>query len=146
MEQQKQQRIYEQAADYLTVIRDMIKHENELVNQRLTWLFTFQGLLFTATGFLWKASIFPVTVLGFIGIISCISIGYTLSRGLNAIKDLLALARDYKKPLTENWIFPPSIGSRRKAIELILPGILLPWVLGIAWIAILIFRVTNLYP
>jgi len=135
---------YEQAADYLTVVRDMIKHENELVNQRLTWLFTLQGLLFAASSFLWKENILPVIVFGFVGIISCISIGYTLKRGLNAIKDLLDRAKDYKKPLPENWIFPPLIGTRSKSIKWILPGILLPWVLGIAWIAILIFRVTNM--
>jgi len=141
----KQQITYEQAADYLTVIREMIKHENELVNQRLSWLFTLQGLLFTATSFLWKATMLPVIVFSFVGIISCISIGYTLRRGLNAIKELLALKSDYKKPLPKNWIFPPTIGARSKAKEWILPAMLLPWVLGIAWIAILIFRVTNLF-
>jgi len=135
---------YDRAVDYLTVVRDMIKHENELVNQRLTWMFTLQGLLFAATGFLRKDSILPVIVFGFVGIISCISIGYSLTLGLNAIKDLLALARKYKKSLPAHWVFPPSIGSRRQAIERILPGILLPWVLGIAWITILVFRLINL--
>ena len=137
---------YEQAADYLTIVRDMIKHENELVNQRLTWMFTLQGLLFAASSFLWKENILPVIVFGFVGIISCISIGYTLRRGINAIKQLLAKAKNYKNPLPKSWIFPPLIGSRSKAKEWLLPAILLPWVLGITWIAILIFRVTNLFP
>lgn len=135
---------YEQATGYLAVIRDMIKHENNLVNQRLSWMFTLQGLLFTATSFLWKTSILPVIVFGLVGTISCISIGYTLTRALTAIKDLLAIAQDYKKSLPENMILPPIIGSRHKAIEWLLPSRLLPWVLGIAWIAILIFRITNL--
>ena len=47
---------HEQAASYLDVIRDMIQHENVLVNQRLSWMFTLGGLLFAATSFLWKAS------------------------------------------------------------------------------------------
>lgn len=34
-----------------SIHRDMIKHENELMNHRLTWLLTAEGLLFTALGF-----------------------------------------------------------------------------------------------
>lgn len=33
------------------VSRAMIRHENDLMNHRLTWLLTSQGLLFTALGF-----------------------------------------------------------------------------------------------
>lgn len=34
-------------------IRNLIRHENELINQRLTWLGTFQGLLLAALAFAW---------------------------------------------------------------------------------------------
>jgi hypothetical protein len=34
-------------------VRAMIDRENELVNHRITWLTTGQGLLFAALGFLW---------------------------------------------------------------------------------------------
>src|SRR5580658_1598433 len=34
-------------------VRKMIDRENELVNHRITWLTTGQGLLFAALGFLW---------------------------------------------------------------------------------------------
>lgn len=33
------------------IARETIKHENELLNHRLTWLLTSEGLLFTALGF-----------------------------------------------------------------------------------------------
>ena len=33
------------------IIRSMIQHENQLINERLTWLLTFQGLLLAALGF-----------------------------------------------------------------------------------------------
>ena len=121
----------------------MIKHENELVNQRLGWMFTLQGLLFGSVSFLWAASVLPIMVLGLIGLISCISIGYTLARGLDAIKELLAIARDYKKSLPPNISLPPLIGARRKAVEWLLPGRLLPWALGLGWIAILAFRTVT---
>jgi hypothetical protein len=80
---------YEQAVDYLTIVRDMIKHENELVNQRLTWMFTLQGPLFAASSFLWKENILPVMVFGFVGITSNILICYTPNRGLKNSKRLL---------------------------------------------------------
>src|SRR5205823_760429 len=35
---------------------DRIKYENELINQRLTWLGTFQGLLLAALAFAWGKS------------------------------------------------------------------------------------------
>jgi hypothetical protein len=137
---------YEQAAGYLEVIRDMIKHENELVNQRLSWMFTLQGLLFGSVSFLWAANVLPTMVLGLVGLLSCVSIGYALARGLGAIKDLLAIAQDYKKSVPSNISLPPTIGSRRKAVEWLIPARLLPWVLGLAWIAILAFRISNARP
>jgi hypothetical protein len=36
--------------DYAAIIREMIRHENDLVNHRLTWLCQIQGFLFTALG------------------------------------------------------------------------------------------------
>lgn len=35
------------------IIREMIKHENELTNHRLGWLLTVEGLLFAALSFAW---------------------------------------------------------------------------------------------
>ena len=42
-----------QTEQYGHVIRSMIQHENELINHRLTWLTTVQGLLFASLGFAW---------------------------------------------------------------------------------------------
>ena len=138
---------FEQAERYLTVIRDMIRHENTLLNQRLGWLFALQGLLFSAAAFLWRASALPVIAFSFVGILACVSIGHTLARGQHAIRRLLIdKGQKYTKRLPQEWIMPPIIGSRGKAIEWLLPGRFLPWVLGVAWIAILVFRIANLSP
>lgn len=130
----------EEGARYLDVIREMIRHENDLANQRLGWLLTVQGLLFTATSLLWTGSPLPVAVFCGVGGLSCLSVGYTLTRGSNAVKDLLATARTYKEALPHGMVFPPIIGSRHKAIEWLVPARLLPWVFGLAWIAILVLR------
>jgi hypothetical protein len=37
--------------EYYQLLRDRTQHEDELVHQRLTWMITLNGLLFTAYGF-----------------------------------------------------------------------------------------------
>lgn len=37
-------------AEWAGIAREMIRHENELMNHRLTWLLTAEGLLFAALG------------------------------------------------------------------------------------------------
>jgi hypothetical protein len=39
--------------DDAAIIRSMIECENRLLNDRINWLVTIQGLLFTALGFAW---------------------------------------------------------------------------------------------
>jgi hypothetical protein len=59
------ERGYEDAA------RQMIRHENEVINFRMGWMTTLNGLLFTALGFLWdkpnsKGMITTICVVGFL--------------------------------------------------------------------------------
>lgn len=39
--------------DYEDVAREMIRHEDEVINHRVGWLSAWNGLLFTALGILW---------------------------------------------------------------------------------------------
>jgi hypothetical protein len=39
--------------DYEDIVRKMIWHEDEVINHRVGWLTTVNGLLFTALAFLW---------------------------------------------------------------------------------------------
>jgi hypothetical protein len=57
--------------DYEDVARGMIRHENELINNRMGWMTTLNGLLFTAIGFLWEKTdnrlvVIPICCLGFL--------------------------------------------------------------------------------
>ena len=83
--------------NFIAVIRSMIQHENTLLNQRMVWMWTLQGLLFSAIGFLWKFNKLPVLIISLVGFLSCFSIGYSLNRANKAIKDLLSIASNYKK-------------------------------------------------
>ena len=57
-----------QVADIAPVIRELIMHENELVNQRIGWLVQAQGLLFATLAFAWaeapRALTLVLSVLG----------------------------------------------------------------------------------
>ena len=134
---------HEHAADYVGVIRQMIQHEDNLLNHRLTWMWTLEGLLFGAAGFMWKESVAPLIAVGTVGLLSCISVGYSLDRGLRAVRDLLGIAGRFKDQLPKTIALPPTIGSRRPAIEWLLPGRFLPWVFGTAWIVLIGLRVRG---
>jgi hypothetical protein len=41
---------------YATVIRALIRHENDMTNHRIMWLLVMQGLLVNAYGVSWAAS------------------------------------------------------------------------------------------
>ncbi len=59
-----------EAANSSKVIRSMIDRENDLINHRITWLTTIQGLLFASLGFAWdKPNAKPlIEMLCFLGI------------------------------------------------------------------------------
>lgn len=136
-------RDHEDVRAFVSVIREMIRHEDVLLNQRLTWMWTLQGLLFGATSLLWGKDWRGVVIIGFVGFLSCISIGYSLSRGLKAVKELLGVAAGRKKRLGEDVEIPPTIGSRTEAIEWLLPGYFLPWLFGLAWIMVIVLRILQ---
>ena len=128
---------------FVSVVREMIRHEDVLLNQRLTWMWTLQGLLFGATSVLWGKDWRGVVIIALVGLLSCISIGYSLSRGLKAVRELLGMAADRKKELGESVKIPPTIGARSKAIEWLLPGYFLPWVFGVAWVLVIVLRILQ---
>jgi hypothetical protein len=78
-------------------IRELIRHENELINQRLTWLGTFQGLLLAALAFAWdkKSAGGIVCVLCTVGAMVAISTGVATRRANRAIDDQTAAMGRY---------------------------------------------------
>jgi hypothetical protein len=57
--------------EYHEIVRSMIMAENELINHRMTWMITFNGLLYTGLGFAWgkpnaKSLIYVFCILGII--------------------------------------------------------------------------------
>ena len=135
-----------EVAEYVAVIREMIRHEDTVIHQRLGWLFALQGLLFAASSFFWEGSVGPFVTIGCVGLLSCISVGYSLGRAMRAIRALLDKARDRKNELPEavRKTLPVTIGARDKALEWLLPARLLPWAIGVAWLAMITLRLCRL--
>jgi hypothetical protein len=90
-----------------------IMHENDLMNHRITWFITLQGLLFAALGFSWgKADTKTlIIILGLLGILTSASSAFVLWGGANAIEELLSQPA-IMKPLgrksqwNEKYLYP----------------------------------------
>ena len=63
------------STDSAKIIRSMLQHEDRLVNDRINWLTTVQGLLFASLGFAWdkKDTKVLIAVFSFIGVMVAIS-------------------------------------------------------------------------
>ncbi|UUO14927.1 hypothetical protein [Dolichospermum heterosporum] len=68
-----------------------VMHENDLMNHRMTWFTSLQGLLFAALGFSWGKTENNnlIFILGFLGILTSASSAFVLWGGANAIEELL---------------------------------------------------------
>jgi hypothetical protein len=100
----------------------MIRHENDLMNHRLTWLMTAEGLLFTALGFALSNAggmgkqLIPV--LSFVGVLLAASAAIVLDAADTAIRDLSG------PPSTETLPGADVIGYRGLEFGI---GLFAPW-------------------
>ena len=101
----------EQIRDYVSTLREMNRHEDGLLSQRLTWMWTLQGLLFGGASLLWGRDWRSVVLIGCIGLLSCLSIGYSMARGLRAMHEFRALDDIQRESLPEGSILAPAIGA-----------------------------------
>jgi hypothetical protein len=121
------------------VIRQMICHENDLINHRMTWFLTFHGLLFAALGFAWEKRdaaplIYILCGLGIVVSLSSITVFSAADRAIHELRDFWDTTRlaDYKGP--------DVVGYRHKTDwpKPFLVWRFLPWVLTAAWLAVAI--------
>ena len=123
------------------VIRQMIRHENDLMNHRLSWFNTLQGLLFAALAFSWDKpdSSGLVYMLCALGALLCLSTHYSLRGAVFAITRL----RDWwDNHRDTGYNGPDVIGRRpdRKSIPLLRPYVLFPAAFGTAWLWIAVWK------
>jgi hypothetical protein len=124
------------------VIRSMIQHENEIINNRLTWLLTFQGLLLAALGFAWgaKDSKPLVVIFGALGIIVSVVSVFGLLAATNAMYGLVDWWHEHRPA---GYSGPDVIGAavppdRWVGWRYLTPWNLFPLLFAGAWAAILV--------
>lgn len=116
----------------------MVKYENELINQRLTWLGVFQGLLLAALAFAWdkkQQDECLVVVLCFLGAFVALSCWRGTLLANKAI-DNLSSYWDKVKPKDYPGLDVQGVRSGTECLSWLMPGLALPPAFLIAWILI----------
>jgi len=119
------------------IIREMVKQEGELINHRITWLVTLQGLLFAALGFAWKDGRELIPILSLLGMLTSAS---TLSVLILAHRAFESLLKDWDSHKSADYDGPNVIGYRSKSKILMLsrPWFSLPFLFILGWIFVII--------
>ena len=68
--------------------RDLIMHENELINHRMIWLLMIQGFLFAGLGFVWENNGAVIYVFCAVGLLTAFSLHRILLAGARAIRNM----------------------------------------------------------
>jgi hypothetical protein len=129
--------------EYEDIARQMVRHENDLVNQRLTWLLTLEGLLFTALGFAWgkddtKTRGLVYVLCGIGGVVPLLTL-FILEAGQRALIELYAW---WEKHRPHGYTGPGVFGHwhTKSVVAWIVPWRFLPIVFIVAWIFVAYFN------
>lgn len=126
--------------EYRAAIRQMLDHENTLINSRYTWMLATQSLLFAALGTFWLKDLLVEVMLCGVGMASTSSVGYSLYSANRSVRNLIEDWENYcnGNPAAKN--LPRIYGLRNKWPEWPYPWKAFPPVLLVAWIVLLIRR------
>ena len=126
---------------YSAEIRNLIKHENELISHRLGWLMATQSLLYVALAFFWSQGFEGVIIIALVGIFSCLSFGFALSFADKAIKQIRGkYTKELSKKGKDEEDYPPVIGYEGASYPFLLPWNFLPWLHAIAWATLVVLH------
>ncbi|MCI5147776.1 MAG: hypothetical protein D3923_20125, partial [Candidatus Electrothrix sp. AR3] len=126
---------------YGNSFRDIIKEENEMIDHRMVWMLTLNGLLFTTLGFAWGRSVvlnWFSWILSGVGAMSALSFGFVLQTGVRSIEcnnelwNVISKFSKYPAPLIRGFGKCDIISGS----ELLLPWICLPLLLYSAWLTV----------
>ncbi len=126
-------------------IRYMLQREEDLLNNRISWLMTIQGLLFASLGFAWdkKDASGLIIVFALLGIFVSASARTIFPFYSKASKELIAWWDAYKP---SDYQGPDVVGFRstHSGISwLIRPWRALPFIFMIGWILIVIAHLAR---
>ena len=120
--------------------RDLIESENEMINHRMMWLLTIQGLLFASFFLVWRGKkeignedgeirAKEIYTIYAIGVFSAVSVGIVLFFGLNTIKCIVE-----STPVAgRQYVIGLSHGPVPPWVHYLLPWNSLPVLFVVAW-------------
>jgi hypothetical protein len=164
----------QEAIDFYSKCRSHNEHEDGLVNQRLTWLMTLQGLLFTAYGFSMSAEAISLgakaleanpsesakqALQSFAGNLTYVRRGLVVLGILSSLAALLGVLaafraiKDNERDLTtftvklkgKKKLFPMVIGGRSSNVMGMICGTVMPFLTAGGWIWVGNLQGTWLY-
>lgn len=117
------------------IIRSMIQHEDNLINQRLSWTFTAQSFLIAGLSFLWgKDKSQPlIATIAIFGVVTNGSILYSLLDAIRAINKLKSLGKRLNLELNQIPLQGSSEGT-----DLLFPWFVVPASLILFWLVTLL--------
>jgi len=130
----------DEAQAWQPVIRELIKHENDLVNQRLGWLIQMQAILFAALAFAWKGAPASFTILlSILGLATAASLWSAIALYSPAVRGLHDWWSNHRpQGIVEGpdvmGLWEPSKGIR----WCLRPWRALPAIFIVAWLGVLI--------
>jgi hypothetical protein len=133
--------------EYYQIIRSQIEHEDNLINQRLSWFVAAQAFLFSAYAILLNAppqvrlQSFATQQEILFSLIPLVAIGVSILIYITVIAALLAMAnlrRLLKNHMEDSALFPPVQGYRQTLLLGQATLILIPFVFMSSWIVLLI--------
>ena len=121
--------------EFAKITRSMIQHENELLNHRMSWMWALQGLLATASSFIWKDEVMVVQLICAFGFLSSISFALSFKSSMRAIDSLLNSWHVYAAE-NPGYTGPPVIGYPEPKLMTTFfhPWHSLPWLSAIFWV------------
>jgi hypothetical protein len=132
---------------YYQIIRSQIEHEDNLINQRLSWFVAAQAFLFSAYAILLNAPAqvrlqrFATQQEILLSLIPLVAIAVSILIYITVIAALLAMAnlrRLLKNHMEDSALFPPVQGYRQTFLLGQATPILIPFVFMSSWIVLLI--------
>lgn len=127
---------------YAAIIRDMIRHEDSVLAQRMTWCVQIEGLLMASLAFAWdKAPSALIYIVCTVGAFVAISALYT---GIVAMKTMRRLTEDWKQRCGPDYNGPPVIAREiDNWITFLRPSRAIPGLFVFIWVLIALIRFTH---
>lgn len=126
---------------------EQIRHENGLIDNRITWMLTLQGLFLVSLGFLLKdkPQKIAAVIVCCIGFVTCVTLGCSIVVGMHVLNELNPVANGLAHVIAKDIGVTPvnMTGSASGVLSFLLPWRVLPWFFAYVWIvsAILIWKI-----